>query len=656
MTFAPHTKLARYEIVSPIGADGMGEVYLAKDTRLNRKVALKVLPADVATNQERMRRFEQEACAASALSHPNIAHIYEIGESDGTNFIAMEFVEGATLRETIHGEQVDLKTLLKYLGQVADGLAKAHVARIVHRDLKPENIMISRDGFAKILDFGLAKLIDRQLPAPGEPNSEAATAMLPEPLSAPGMIMGTVGYMSPEQARGKKEIDGRSDIFSFGCILYEAATGRQPFAGETAIDSLHKIIYAQPPSIKDFNKNAPPDLQRIVRRCLRKDPEERYQTIKDVAIEIKELRREMKSEAKTELSIAPEKVATSNASKSENRTLIEDEKTAAATAGQVAHSTSSAEYLVSQIGQHKKAVAFVAIAALVAVAGLIFGLYKFYGSRQLSTAAAPLRVTPLTSFPSVERNPALSPDGKQVAYVWMGEKGDNYDIYVKITDAGTPLRLTTDPEREMSPAWSPDSRFVAFRRGRGEKKGFYIVPALGGAERKIADAYEWNQSGLQQQAVDWSPDGKTLAVVDKTSENEPWSIFLLLIETGEKRRLTTPPAQIRGDVLAAFSPDGKTLAFARTNALGGNIFLVPVAGGEPSQVTFNETSSLLGLDWTSDGERLVFSSETAGRLALWTISATGGTLRPSPGSVKMSLICLFPRKAIVWFTRKSLLT
>src|SRR5260370_29460485 len=231
------TKLGRYEIRAKIGEGGMGEVYLAEDTRLHRKVALKILPADLASNQDRMRRFEQEATAAAALNHPNIAHIYEIGESDGTNFIAMEYIEGATLREKIHRERTELKKLLRFLQHAADGLAKAHAAGIVHRDLKPDNIMITRDGHAKILDFGLAKLIE-QTPMPGGDSSEVATAVMPQH-SIPGTVMGTIGYMSPEQAQGKtNEIDQRSDIFSFGCILFEAATGKKPFESGSGIKSL----------------------------------------------------------------------------------------------------------------------------------------------------------------------------------------------------------------------------------------------------------------------------------------------------------------------------------------------------------------------------------------------------------------------------------
>src|SRR6266487_418092 len=259
MSIALGTKPGRYESRSRMGEGGMGEVYLAEDTQLHRKVAIKVLPADVAANQDRMRRFKQEATAAAALNHPNIAHIYEIGESGGTNFIAMEFVEGVTLREKIHRERTELKKLLRYLQHVAEGLAKAHAAGIVHRDLKPDNIMITRDGHAKILDFGLAKLVEPRLTeTPDDENhDEAATAILQQH-STPGVIMGTVGYMSPEQAQGKtNEIDQRSDIFSFGCILFEAATRHKPFEGDSIVKSLHSLIYEPTPPVKDLNPLAP---------------------------------------------------------------------------------------------------------------------------------------------------------------------------------------------------------------------------------------------------------------------------------------------------------------------------------------------------------------------------------------------------------------
>jgi serine/threonine protein kinase/Flp pilus assembly protein TadD len=358
----PGTKLGRHEIRSKIGEGGMGEVYLAEDTGLHRRVALKILPIDLASNSDRLRRFEQEATAAAALNHPNIAHIYEIGESDGVHFIAMEFIDGQTLRAAVHGGQHDLAKLLRYLQRVAEGLAKAHAAGIVHRDLKPDNLMITRDGHAKILDFGLAKLIEQS--KPGRISAEEMSAMLtarrPQH-SLPGTVLGTVGYMSPEQAQGRvDEIDQRSDIFSFGCILFEAATRQRPFEGKDALDSLHNIVHAPTPQIKDLNPTAPDELQRIVRRCLAKDPDERYQTIKDVAIELKELRREL-----------AESLRSAEAARSSGSSATDDQALSATTARRPAQfSTASGTAYIEKIKQHKLALAVVLLVVIAAVIGL----------------------------------------------------------------------------------------------------------------------------------------------------------------------------------------------------------------------------------------------------------------------------------------------
>jgi len=324
-----NTTLSHYRIVSRLGAGGMGEVYLAQDTKLDRRVALKILPAELAANRDRMARFIREAKSAAALNHPNIATIHEIGEaevqgsnlpgssptvkegsdssSDVIHFIAMEYIDGVTLREKIHKEHAELSKLLRILQHVAEGLAKAHSAGIVHRDLKPDNIMITHDGHAKILDFGLAKLIEQQ-PLSGSGSSEVATAVMPQH-STPGTVMGTAGYMSPEQAQGKtKEIDQRSDIFSFGCILFEAATGKKPFEGDSVVKSLHMVIYEPATAIAELNPSAPPELQRVINRCLAKDPDERYQSIKEVVIELKGLRREL--DGALEASVTPSRSET----------------------------------------------------------------------------------------------------------------------------------------------------------------------------------------------------------------------------------------------------------------------------------------------------------------------------------------------------------
>ena len=378
------TTLSHYRIVSKLGAGGMGEVYLAQDTKLNRKVALKILPPELAANRDRMRRFVQEAQAAAALNHPNIAHIYEIGESDDRNFIAMEFVDGVTLRAKIHDEKSDLRTLLKHLLQVADGLAKAHGSGIVHRDLKPDNIMITVDGHAKVLDFGLAKLLETR-PESTDETGEAATALMPAQHSTPGVVMGTVGYMSPEQAKAKP-VDQRSDIFSFGCILYEAATGRKPFAGDSVVDTLHKIIHDPAPAISDFNPSASPELQRVIRKCLAKDPAKRYQTIRDTANDLEELIEEMKGMPIMERSVAPSTSASTRSGPGGTDQYVRAETTVSST-----HSpSSSAEYIVSEFKRHKFVVALVLVLLVGSAVGLF--LYKNAGNR--GTAIDSIAVLP----------------------------------------------------------------------------------------------------------------------------------------------------------------------------------------------------------------------------------------------------------------------
>ena len=370
----------------------MGEVYLARDTKLDRKVALKVLPSKVASNQDRMARFVQEARAAAALNHPNIAHVYEIDEVDEHHFIAMEFIDGLTLRELIRAGETDLTKLLRYLQHAAEGLAKAHAAGIVHRDLKPDNIMVTRDGHAKLLDFGLAKLVEPQ----GDPltssdvlASDMATALH----SAPGLVRGTAGYMAPEQAKGKtREVDHRSDVFSFGCILYETVTGKRAFAGQDMLDSLHKIVYGPTPLIKETTPNAPDELQRIVRRCLAKDPDERYQTIKDVAIELKEVRRSLRP-AGIDTTVPP---LTGTMSMSALGTEIDAPQIASATMSASAHSLStrqsSAEYVVTGIKQHKLAV--IIFGAVMVIGSVVVAAY-------LRTRSSPAGLESIAVLPFV---------------------------------------------------------------------------------------------------------------------------------------------------------------------------------------------------------------------------------------------------------------
>src|SRR5215207_419486 len=295
----PGQRVKHYQIVNLIGEGGMGEVYLAKDTILGRRVALKVLPAFVSKDPERLRRFTQEARAASRLSHPNVCVVHEIGETDdGRPFIAMEYVEGMTLRQRIRSHAMKLGDVLDIAIQVAEGLIAAHEAGIVHRDIKPENIIIRPEGYVKILDFGLAKRTER--------HKSATTTTMPTLLfhSTPGVVIGTAAYMTPAQARGVA-VDERTDIWGLGVVLYEMASGRAPFAGETPTDVVVAIVEREQPPISHHVDGAPPEPERIVRKALRKDRNERYQIVKEMAIDLRSLRRELEVNSMLERSIMP---------------------------------------------------------------------------------------------------------------------------------------------------------------------------------------------------------------------------------------------------------------------------------------------------------------------------------------------------------------
>ncbi len=356
-------QIAHYRILSQIGAGGMGEVYLAKDTRLHRKIALKILPAALSNDRDRLRRFEQEACAASALNHPNILTIYEIGETAKTRYIATEFVEGETLRERLNREGVNLNEALEIVQQIAFALSAAHAAGIVHRDIKPDNIMIRRDGIVKVLDFGLAKLTEKR-----EANLEAEAETRALVKTNPGVVMGTVAYMSPEQARGK-ETDARTDVWSLGVVLYEMLTGRLPFAGETMNDSIAAILTKEPLPLAQYVSDVPAELQRIVRKALTKERDERYQTARDLLIDLKDIRQELEFQNKLERTASP--------NREESKTQVFN-----ATTSEKPQTTSSVEYIATEIKQHKPA--FIALLTILLLTSISLG-YWYFSNRSLNT-------------------------------------------------------------------------------------------------------------------------------------------------------------------------------------------------------------------------------------------------------------------------------
>jgi serine/threonine-protein kinase len=366
LTVVPENIL-HYRIIRELGKGGMGEVYLAEDTRLDRKVALKILPSEFASDVSRMARFVQEAKSASALNHPGIITIYEIGESNGLQFIASEYIEGETLRQHLLRARMSVRETLEIAVQIAGALSAAHGAGIIHRDIKPENMMLRPDGYVKVLDFGLAKPSQQDTPAT---NTQAPTIAAPK--TEPGMLLGTLAYMSPEQTRGKP-VDARTDIFSFGVILYEMVTGRAPFEGETTSDIIASILRTDPPPLAFRSPDAPAELERIVTKALAKNQDERYQTAQDLLIDLKRLRQQREIDGEIERSRSGDAIARPSVE-------IHSSQTAAPPTmydTQSSRNASSAEYIATEIKQHKRGFVLAAI-LITAIAGTVAAF--FFGS------------------------------------------------------------------------------------------------------------------------------------------------------------------------------------------------------------------------------------------------------------------------------------
>ncbi len=567
--------IAHYQILDTLGQGGMGFVYKARDTQLDRLVAIKVLTPDKVANTERKLRFVQEAKAASALNHPNIVTIYSIGNEDGVDFIAMEFIAGRTLDRVIPRDGMKTAELLKYGIQIADALARAHAAGIVHRDLKPGNIMISDAGQVKLVDFGLAKLSDLH------DFSDAELTRSAGPETEEGSILGTVCYMSPEQAEARKT-DGRSDIFSLGAVLYEMAAGHRAFAGRSKISTLASILQSDPKPLAELRTGLPRDLARIIERCLRKDPAWRYQSAADLKISLCDLQHDTESGA---IEAAPAIIAPPR-----RRTIH--------------------------------------WAAALAV-GLALGAIATWAVRTQSHIPVYGPVMPLTTYAGNESEPSLSPDGKQVAFAWDGPKQDNYDIYVKMVGSGAPLRLTTNPAADHAPAWSPDGQQLAFVRD----DAIYLIPTLGGVERKLAQlaAGSLFLNQASPTSISWSPDGRFLAF-NGVKDSEP-SIWLISTESGDYSEVSKPPKGYYMEVSPAFSPDGRTLAYIRARDTYSRAVILQdmnpdgTASSREREITSYERR-IEQLAWQPDGRGLILSARVMGeRTGLFRLSR-GGALEP----------------------------
>jgi len=413
--------VSHYRILEKLGGGGMGVVYKAEDTRLHRNIALKFLPENVAEDSQALARFQREAQAASALNHPNICTIYDVGEQDGKAFIAMEYVAGKTLDKWIGRKGLRLSEALKYAIQIADALATAHADGIVHRDLKPSNLMVSDSGVVKVLDFGLAKLIEKTYGG----LDETETLRIPASGTEEGTIVGTIHYMSPEQAEGKK-VDARSDIFSFGSVMYEMVTGERAFRADSKLSTLSAILKDEPRPMSSLMSDVPRDLEKVILRCLRKDPARRFQHMDDLKVALLDLKDESES----------------------------GKLSGVAEAGGRARSKS---LLVWAAG--------LTVLVLIAAGGLWLRFFH-----RAANSGTPPRIVPLTSHAGIECCPSFSADGNQVAFVWNGPKQDNFDIYITLIGTENAVRLTTDPAADGSPAWSPDGRYIAFLRVVSESK------------------------------------------------------------------------------------------------------------------------------------------------------------------------------------------
>ncbi|MGH9931326.1 MAG: protein kinase domain-containing protein, partial [Pyrinomonadaceae bacterium] len=530
----PGQAIGSYEVISFISCGGMGEVYLAQDRRLRRKVALKILPASFTQDSDRLQRFEQEARSASALNHPNIITIYEILKANSTQVIATEFVEGETLRQRLSHTQLSLTQSLLIAIQIADALVAAHAAGIIHRDIKPENIMLRPDGYVKVLDFGLAKLTDRKETKP----DDSTRAMIQ---TSAGIVMGTVSYMSPEQARGLP-VDERTDIWSLGVVLYEMLAGRAPFEGTTTSDVIVSVLEREPRSITGLAPETPEGVEWIVTKALTKERDDRYQTAREMLSDIRRLKQRLDLATELQRSGPPEVSETSGEVSPSLRTLPD-------------------EGFVTQLRNHW----VLATLSLVILAGVLLGIYELLTRRQTKSAMSATEVLRTTQIPTPTglEIPALSPDGNSIAYSSGGE------LYVKpLTPGAREIQLTSDAQGNSDPAWSPDGRLIGFSSGK--RGGIWVIPASGGTVRQVTNFGAWPA---------WSPDGSLIAFQSEGGPMPPTTIWTVSSQGGDPIQITQIGDPPGGHSLPAWSPDGKRLAFVSYDGVGaGQLWTIVTTG------------------------------------------------------------------------------